>query len=314
MKIFILVLLQLVNFICLSQERQDYYHKIADIKLHEEEDYYGALHNFYKALEFSTDEVQTLNNIDWIKIVYRKMDRREKGIKIAIHILDSLIEINTNKSYLEKRAEYKMQIENYTEAIEDYQKSLEIAVKDEDHSSYYYSIGYCYFNLNQPFNAMDSFKKAIKIIKESSDSRLKEMQPLYNHFYYLGKCKTELGDFQGAMVDYKMAISICPKERSERAHSIYNCLAQAYFLSKNYTVAIETINEALVISKYNEYSLIIVDETLEECDKDRAYSYYLRGWAKYKINQKRAACSDWSKSGELGCKDAYSAIRAHCNQ
>ncbi|ROL56058.1 tetratricopeptide repeat protein [Bacteroidetes/Chlorobi group bacterium Naka2016] len=43
-----------------------------------------------------------------------------------------------------------------------------------------------------------------------------------------------------------------------------------------------------------------------------AWAYINRGIAKFNLWDKFGACSDWSKAGELGLKDAYDYIRMYC--
>ena len=45
---------------------------------------------------------------------------------------------------------------------------------------------------------------------------------------------------------------------------------------------------------------------------DDATAYYIRGSAKYILEDMIGACLDWSKAGELGYSDAYTSIKDYC--
>ncbi len=41
--------------------------------------------------------------------------------------------------------------------------------------------------------------------------------------------------------------------------------------------------------------------------------FYYRGNIKQKLNDKKGACKDWTKAGELGFMKAFDSIRLNCN-
>lgn len=57
-------------------------------------------------------------------------------------------------------------------------------------------------------------------------------------------------------------------------------------------------------------ALLAIDPDME-INPDYARDYYNRGWAKFYSNNKDGARLDWNKAGELGCGDAYAAIKQH---
>jgi hypothetical protein len=42
-------------------------------------------------------------------------------------------------------------------------------------------------------------------------------------------------------------------------------------------------------------------------------AYFNRGTSNYYLGNKKQACIDWSKAGELGFTDAYDLIKKFCN-
>jgi Flp pilus assembly protein TadD len=49
-----------------------------------------------------------------------------------------------------------------------------------------------------------------------------------------------------------------------------------------------------------------------EIDPNNAMVYSNRGGAKFVLDDKKGACSDWNKAGELGFLEAYDWIKEHC--
>jgi hypothetical protein len=48
-------------------------------------------------------------------------------------------------------------------------------------------------------------------------------------------------------------------------------------------------------------------------EKDKPENYYFRGLLYINLKNKKLACADFSKAGELGFMKAYEEIKKHCN-
>lgn len=120
------------------------------------------------------------------------------------------------------------------------------------------------------------------------------LNPRYSEAYSgRGFVKGELKDDLGSIADYTKALENSP-ESIEAYYGIYSGRGRAKYNLKDYRGAIEDYTKAIEASPKHEYI------------------YYFRGYAKIKLNQKESGCLDFSKSGELGNKKAYEAIKKYC--
>ena len=146
----------------------------------------------------------------------------------------------------------------------------------------YYERGLAKEELKEYKGAIADYTKAIGL------------NPKYSEAYSgRGFVKGELNDHIGAITDYNKALENSP-ESIEDYYGIYSGRGSAKYNLKDYRGAIEDLTKAIEASPKHEYI------------------YMLRGYAKIKLNQKESGCLDFSKSGELGNKEAYEAIKKYC--
>ena len=208
----------------------------------------------------------------------------------AIDFITKLIEENPNNSYYYyTRGEMYRFKEKYRDAILDYNKAIDLYLKQkednlttydvEDHSIYYVSRAQAKSELKDYIGAIADVNKAL------------EISPLSDFLYYIRAYnKFNLGDYRGAILDYSKYIVSNPKD------------ADKYYYRGN--------------AKYNinDFKGAIADYTKAiSLDPKNAEAYLWRGHAKIEIKDKIGACKDFSKAGELGEADAYKAINANCN-
>lgn len=142
--------------------------------------------------------------------------------------------------------------------------------------------------------------------------------------------KTELNDNYGAISDYEKIIALegKVKPKAYKMSTVYNNKAYCLVLLKKYKEALPFVTKALDIDKSEAYIwdtrgeiyyyLGESDKSIKDMDRaisiqKSANSYYIRGLAKLKLEQKSDACSDLSKAGELGESEAYKVISKNCN-
>jgi tetratricopeptide (TPR) repeat protein len=150
------------------------------------------------------------------------------------------------------------------------------------------------------FNAMLDFNKVIEIenILQLSKAYIKENKgfaywnhDLANAYLNRGICKTYLEDFQSAIKDFDKYISLNPYFFKDEVYYERGCTK---LFGKNYFQALEDFNKYL------------------SNNPNEGKAYYFRGSTKYELKNRKGACLDWSKAGELGIKDAYEKIKKHC--
>lgn len=146
----------------------------------------------------------------------------------------------------------------------------------------YYDRGLAKEELKEYKGAIAAYTKAIGL------------NPKYSEAYSgRGFVKGELKDYLGSIADYTEALETRP-ESIEDYYGIYSGRGRAKYGLKDYRGAIEDYTKAIEASPKHEYI------------------YYFRGYAKIKLGQKESGCLDLSKSGELGNKEAYVAIKKFC--
>lgn len=145
-----------------------------------------------------------------------------------------------------------------------------------------------------------------------------------------GMCKSELNDRYGAISDYDKIIALEGKviPRIYKMSTVYNNKAYCLVNLKEYKEALPLVNKALDMDKsegyiwdtrgelyfhLGEYDKCISDMNKAISIKESGNSFYYRGLANLKLGKKSKACSDLSKAGELGTKEAYNDISKYCN-
>lgn len=109
-----------------------------------------------------------------------------------------------------------------------------------------------------------------------------------------GSCKYHLDDFRGGIIDLTDAISnISPNEKPECRY--YYDRGMCYFNLSNMKDALSDLSMAISIN--HEY----------------ADAYFGRGLVYISGEDTEEGCKDFSRSGELGHKKAYEAIKTFCN-
>jgi aspartyl protease family protein len=118
-----------------------------------------------------------------------------------------------------------------------------------------------------------------------------QLDPNNSTFYYRrGNAKWLLKDYYGAIRDCEKAIELNPKFSA--AYLIKgNCNSEL----KKHRAAFFDFSKAIKLDSYNKYAYY-----------NRGISYY------WKFNNKKDACLDWSRAGELGYLDAYKLIKSVC--
>ena len=189
--------------------------------------------------------------------------------RVAVSSLGLSIFVSENlyargASYYLNRAYEKIDKGNYSGAIDDFTRVIEINPKD---GGAYYDRGVAKQTLNDFYGAISDYTRAIELNS-------------YNYFAYYnrGFVKETKGDNYGAISDYTRAIEINPK------------LDNAYY------------NRGIVKNNLKDYYGAISDYTKAiEINPTKHEAYSNRGLSKgLGFKDKKGACDDFKKAASLG--------------
>lgn len=168
----------------------------------------------------------------------------------------------------------KVNAGSFKEAIEDFDKAIEIK-----------PTGQTYFNRAYSKSMIEDFDGAIQDYKKSIELEYR----LAESYFERGYCKEQVNNPDGAMDDYTKAI-----ETNKDYVSAYN-------------------NRALIKLKRNEYKAAIKDfDKAIKINPNFVGAYVNRGFTKKELGDNSGACKDWTKAVELGYKQANEFVMKYC--
>jgi tetratricopeptide (TPR) repeat protein len=235
----------------------------------------------------------------------------QKNYSEAITRFDRVISSSPNYTlayYCRGSSYFAMQ--NYQTAIVDFDKLIQLSPNiaynyDRRGWSKYYTLDY--------YGALADFNKQIELDSTSSTA-----------YYNRGSAKSQLGDENGAISDYTKAIKLNPN-----FSMAYNNRGWSKYELNKYNEALKDLNKAIELDSTNwvaydsrqqtKFALNDLNGCLKDCNSaiqinpKCGNSFFYRGRVFYKMGQKEKSCSDWSKAGELGQKEAYDFIKKYCN-
>jgi len=180
----------------------------------------------------------------------------------------------TSASEYNFRGLEKAKAGKFKEAIEDFDKAIEIK-----------PTGQIYYNRAYSKSMIEDFNGAI----QDYDKTIELKYRLAEAYFERGYCKDQVNNPQGAIEDYTIAIEV-NKEYADA----YNNRAFTKLKQKDYKAAIKDFDKAIKINP------------------DFAGAYVNRGFAKKELGDKSGACKDWKKASELGVKEANKFIKDNC--
>ena len=170
-----------------------------------------------------------------------------------------------------------------------------------------------------------NYSQAISDITKSAKTN-NEILP--DFIFYRALAKSEVGDYFGAISDYDILISKGDDGQNYDMATVYNNKAYSYVKLKNYEKALPLVTKAIELDKSKwsiwdtraeiyfkkeEYGKAINDATKAIRIKEDANTFYTKGLAHIKLNEKELGCKDLSRAGELGKSEAYEEIKKNCN-
>ena len=170
-----------------------------------------------------------------------------------------------------KNGNAKMQLKDYSGAIKDYDKAVELK---NDYQEAYYTRAICYSNLEKYHKAMDDFNKAIELDPEYANA--------YNNRAFYVKEKT--GDYEGAIEDYNKFIELNKDNNNAFA---YSNRGYAKLMLNHLDEAMEDIEKSINLDSTNSFVY-----------KNRALIYI-------NLDSIQLACLDLNRALELGYTNDY---------
>ncbi len=253
-------------------------------------------------------EINTLISVDYLFNAERKLN--SNNFSGALHDYNKAIEINpANEKAYYNRGITKYALQDYDGAIEDYTKAIELNPKNENT---YNNRGSAKSKLQNYTGALDDFNKSIIINPGNAHS-----------YFNRGNLKHGRKDYRGAFIDYNKAIEINP-----RYDDAYNNRGNLRNDLQEYKMAISDYNQALTInpknakayhnrgvtkSKLLDYTGAIIDYNQALMINSKYTDVYVnRAHAKINLGQKESGCSDFRKAEELGNRSAPELLKQYC--
>lgn len=181
----------------------------------------------------------------------------------------------TSASEYNLRGIDKAKTGKFKEAIEDFNKAIEIK-----------PTGQIYYNRAYSKSMVEDFKGSI----QDYDKTIELEYRLAEAYFERGYCKDKTNNPDGAIDDYTKAI-----ENNKEYAEAYNNRAFTKLKQKNYKGAIKDFDKAIKIKP------------------DFVGAYVNRGFAKKELGDKHGACKDWNDAIELGYKQAQQFIDDNCD-
>ncbi len=233
--------------------------------------YSSSISDFEKASALDT----ALNRVYALKsFAHRKMGETEQAVQ-SFNIFLKKAESDSSAYYYTTRGNLKIENNDYSGAIEDFNQASELSPDNE--KVYYYR-----FHANYKIG---DYRKALFEI-----DHLITLNPyFYGYYLYRGNTKLALGDFKNANHDYTKSIQL--NERN----------ADAYYLRGIVNDTLLLLNTAM-----EDYSKAII------LKPEEGTYYSKRGNTKMKLGNKDGACLDWTIAGEFGYYKDFDKIKKVC--
>ncbi len=274
---------------------QSYYNKGYSLK--QQQDYYGGIENFYRAL-LKTEDQEILAVIYYqIGDSYQKLGQNKEALENYIKGMN-ILEGGNNQSLYNELLHKKAQVLHKTGDLENSLRDFQSLLANEDNSEttsgnqaglaeIYMNIGTIHTEMNQPEMALEYFKQALKLADTENELVIQAM--ICNH---IGNLESEAG-FKNAAEYYKKALSIIMDSSNEELlASTLNKLAGTFVRypeESNLTEAIVYAESALMTAEKIKDLKLIAD-----CYLNYSEIYRLHGdnHSRYLMLQKHFAYMD----------------------
>ena len=200
----------------------------------------------------------------------------EKDYVAAMADFNKAIELNPeNALAYYNRGNAKMEQKNPEGALTDYNKAIEL---NPAHAMAYNNRGTAKMEQKNYEGAFADYNKAIAIDHDN-----------YRAYYGRGNIKIVRQDYEGAAIEYSKAIALNPNYLEA-----YRNRGNARMIQERYGESFADYSEVLRLNPQN------------------GGVYFNRAWSRWFGSDKNGACADWSRSFELGIKEAAPIMQKNC--
>jgi tetratricopeptide (TPR) repeat protein len=248
--------------------------------------------------------------IDYITgIVESKLGNEDKAI---VFFTNAIKFDKNNKNFYFHRADSKLKLGKYIEAMEDLQMSSALDTSKVKDAHIYHRMGIAQHYLRNYEAALKNFNKAI------------ELNPIVNDFYYhrANTCMY-LKMYDQAAADFSMVIELDPQGLDPYinravAYTALGKFAEAeadyskYIEMNPYNFYIYQKRADVRVSMKNMEGALSDLNALIELKPENATAYFNRGMVEIKLDKKDDACKDFKKSGELGNTEVAEVVKKSC--
>jgi len=263
-----------------NKEKKAGYYFDAGVLMYEIDEYNDAVEYYSHSLDFMTLSMVYLNRA----LAYYQLgdyDNTLKDLNSHLKLLENYDDLNEMRIIYTTKADCFFEKKNYELAVTEFSNYLDV---DQSDIEILYKRGVIYSILENYKEAIYDFSKVLNI-----KSTATKLQRAYA-YKERGEAKSKLQDIYGAMEDLNKSIILAPLFIDS-----YNVRGNIYFGKKNYILAMKDYNKVL---------------SIENNDLDALVN---RAKIKIILKDKKSACIDLSRAGELGSDEAYELIKQYCN-
>jgi tetratricopeptide (TPR) repeat protein len=197
---------------------------------------------------------------------------------------------------------------NFTGAMEDYDKAIELKYKD------------AYNNRGILRNKLKDYTNAIRDFNEALNSNFEREKVYYNR----GIARMNLGDYKGAEEDFGRAIAINP----QYSNAYINRGFIRYEKLSDYKGSIADLNQAVALDpadpdvyynrgnaklRWGRWGEAVSDyDHVLQMSPGYVGAYFNKGVALLNMKNTSGACLNWNRASELGAVRAVELIRIYC--
>lgn len=169
----------------------------------------------------------------------------------------------------------------------------------------FYELGIKEMESGDDVFAVYYFTKGIEAGHDNSSEGITFLAYIYHE---RGRCKFRLGDQLGSFSDFTKSIELTENILENNNFDSENIKLVSNMLSFNFYHRAK-LNER---KKNLNNALLDINHAINLNKNDSEY-FIFRGSLNLLLNQKKMACLDFSKAGDLGDGRAYEKIRENCN-
>jgi len=218
-------------------------------------DYKNADEYFKKVIEYSPDKAEAYYDVG--DIYYDRIKNVEKAVEYFKHAIEQKADFADAYSYL---GTISRDEEDYTKAIEYYEKALQLKPSLKVEYAAFHGIGTAYFFKQNFDKAIEYYKKAIDLKIGDGDA---------NIYFNIGIAYMRKHDYDKSMEYLKKVVDLNSKHVKA-----YRTIGSIYSIKRNYTKAIEFYETAIKLDPKVDAYINIGIAYYKKQNYDKALEYW----------------------------------------